>query len=414
MCGLFGSMSSTLVKNEINTTVQLGHLSVFRGIDSTGLLVVREEEKKGKTRMVFTTSKAPLPSPVFFFNETYASCLDKEEIMLVMGHTRAATIGELSTKNAHPHHFKHIIGCHNGTIRALNTREEDIKVGSDSRVLFKEIAEKGLSEALKRAAYGAYAISFVDTSNQTLNFIRNNDRTLYLGYNDAKSTVYWASERRFLEFVGVKSINIDLLPVNILHSFKIGSVKEVTKVEMDPRPTVVYRTGHSHWRSGDAASRWRERHYGDWTEEANDDCSLKEEPFCWPPQIAKEEETSEGEEAVRDQEALELARQIKEANDEARNILKNSHPFHHADKSPTTLDSSYQIAGGKVISLDEASTLLDQGCGFCSSPKSLEDDAYWANEIEWYCQDCYDRECIQQYFHAHQLSKGKIIRLHLA
>lgn len=407
MCGLFGAMSSYLIPAEVEAATHLGMMSVLRGNDATGLAIVCENKnaKKNKSPLLYHIKKAPVPSPFFLYCDEYGKILDLPHQRVIMGHTRAATIGEVNTENAHPHHFKHIIGSHNGTIRSFNWTEEQKKLGSDSRVLFHGIAEHGLEATLKKASWGAYAITYIDTSKGTLNFIRNSDRTLFLGYNSSKTTLYWASEKRFLEFIGLR--DTVPLPTHTLFSFPIGQMEpKKTEFEQPKTSVVTHYHGHGHYHRRHNGCDY----YGDWTkgDVENDAAVLKEEPFLWPGGGGEDRPSSlrDMAEAVKDMEA-------EEAQAEAKRSILALPPFRDGQKDPT-LDSGYQIGRTNIISIPEAKHLLDAGCGWCQSPKALEDVTWWANEEDWYCNECYHRSFIKEYYHSHQLFRARPIRLPLA
>ena len=195
MCGLFGSYcSQTLSKGEVERTIELGVISSLRGIDSTGVVVGRR-----KKQALNYNIHREVSNPVSFFSQhkNERAVMDNNPV-LIMGHARAATYGLVNTHNAHPIWENSIIGAHNGTMwyYAPDKGKEDKE--SDSRLLFRTIHTDGLTTALSKSRSGAYALSFIDTKKQTLNFIRNDERPLHFVKDKIGSTLYWASERRFL------------------------------------------------------------------------------------------------------------------------------------------------------------------------------------------------------------------------
>ena len=113
MCSLWGAYSSVLTKDEKSNVMLLGLLGATRGLDSTGLVAIGRNDKK-KTK--YSMHKALGNSCSFFETKDAMRVLSLESSMLLMGHTRQATNGEINLRNAQPIEEGHIIGCHNGSI----------------------------------------------------------------------------------------------------------------------------------------------------------------------------------------------------------------------------------------------------------------------------------------------------------
>jgi hypothetical protein len=66
----------------------------------------------------------------------------------------------------------------------------------DSENLFYHIEQKGLEDAISQLGGGnnAWALVWWDKLNETLNFLRNKERTLYYCWEDNGDCLYWASE----------------------------------------------------------------------------------------------------------------------------------------------------------------------------------------------------------------------------
>lgn len=353
MCGLFGVMSTFLSKAELQTFEQLGYLSVFRGGHATGIAgAFRSHEVNRRKEYKYDSIKATMPAYDFFNQEKVGEFLNgkgKVKVALI-GHTRYATVGEHTAQHAHPHKFKHILGSHNGTIHRLTWQEEHKKLGTDSRALFNLIAEKGIKHALTEAHYGAYAISYFDTSNNTLNFARNKDRPLYFMYTKGHTTVYWASEERFLEFVSKGSRDVEpifMLNTGILYQFPMGKPEEAKVIDLDLKPpvNVVHYNPPKHKGKFSIPGWWGG---GDWEEK-------------------------------RQGKVIDLL----------------------PGPSKETKDSwdklSYKSYNNEVITIAEALMLLESGCSYCGTPKDLDDKAYWIGRGEFVCSDCATDEFVQQY-----------------
>lgn len=120
----------------------------------------------------------------------------------LFGHCRAATKGHLSASNAHPFVTTNLVGVHNGTITSGITIPDG---ETDSQALFESIDRDGLVPTLSKVV-GAYALIWYDNRDGSINFIRNNDRTLF--YARRNSSVIVSSEESMLRFIGDRSGNI--------------------------------------------------------------------------------------------------------------------------------------------------------------------------------------------------------------
>lgn len=217
MCGLFGAHSTSLSDHEVNNVKTLAHLSGLRGMDSTGVILASRFKKGFR---VYTDKETI--DPCSFFKEREPI---KSAVSTVVGHCRYATHGSVSWKNAHPFHFGKIVGVHNGVIHKMAPAKEADR--TDSSVLYEKIDKDGLLPALEEARDGAYALAWVNVQENTLNFIRNEQRQLW--FMRAKcNTLYWASEKRMLDFLRAHAqSSYDepwLLKTNLLLTYPLGSM----------------------------------------------------------------------------------------------------------------------------------------------------------------------------------------------
>lgn len=197
MCGQLGIYSTTFSDIEYELFRNLLYLNVLRGEDSTGIIRIGRDNK-------LRTRKAVMSSPEFLKSEHSEICADQKGVqhpLLLMGHTRHATKGKVTLKNAHPFKFPKIVGMHNGTIHTHFKHRKEYE--TDSEALYRNINDYGIEKALNEVeAYDtAYALQYVDVKNGTINFVKNSKRPLYFTHIYAGTTLMWSSEKAALEFV---------------------------------------------------------------------------------------------------------------------------------------------------------------------------------------------------------------------
>ncbi len=107
-------------------------------------------------------------------------------------HTRAATRGALTAKNAHPFDTYNFLGMHNGTL--VDKKYYNI-VKTDSELFIKDISKRGITPVLSELdPNSAYALVLFDKKSKELVFACNGMRPLYVAFNVDRGVMYWASE----------------------------------------------------------------------------------------------------------------------------------------------------------------------------------------------------------------------------
>lgn len=196
MCGHVGIAGHLEFKDEA-TMKRLLLIDYLRGQDSTGLAAIR------KTNDVKIAKGAVNPIDLFDTGK-FKEALSAYASKVFMGHNRAATKGAVNNVNAHPYQVDHIVGAHNGTLDAISYQElEDLlgeKFGTDSHAIIAGIAKFGVEELIPMlrsgagSTGGAWSLVWFDLSANTLNFLRNDQRPMWLAYTDDFKKVMWASE----------------------------------------------------------------------------------------------------------------------------------------------------------------------------------------------------------------------------
>lgn len=224
MCGLWGVVGNTIGKNEIACFRDLGLISSLRGLDSTGITVV-SKAKKNKWNVEYYKDATDSTNFLFYNKKTHNLLENTRNVFAIMGHARAATIGNVTADNAHPFHVGNIVGMHNGTIFSLGNKNK-----TDSQHLYENIAEHGIQKALNDInGSAAYALTWVNAQTSTLHILRNNQRSLWCMLEKSGNLMFYASEKSFLDLINERSTRIFHAPHAVaedtLFTLKFGEIK---------------------------------------------------------------------------------------------------------------------------------------------------------------------------------------------
>lgn len=210
MCGIIGvACSGAMGIPQKEFFQSLLFHDVVRGHHATGIAAIDTHTKQ------IQIAKAAVPSPLFLdsqeSNELFAH---KHNFNIYIGHNRYATSGD-KTKDeyAHPFHHGDIVGVHNGSLRDQTLLEDHREFVVDSENIFYHMDIHGLDDTLTKLN-GAFALVWYDSSDNSLNFIRNSERPLAVAKLSGNVWV-WASEigmlrwlvkrHKFLKFEQIES-----------------------------------------------------------------------------------------------------------------------------------------------------------------------------------------------------------------
>lgn len=193
MCGIVG-VAGYIGNKEKEAFQDMLIFSQTRGPHSTGVASI---DRKGN--QVIVAKCLGRPEELIDCDKRYDKVVDYNK-KFMLGHNRYATTGKVSKKNCHPFLFENILGCHNGTIPAY--RLNNLKISAkdyetDSEAVLANINEVPMKEVFEKLD-GAWAFVWFDARDNTLNFYRNKERTLFYIYSKDKRTIFWASERGFI------------------------------------------------------------------------------------------------------------------------------------------------------------------------------------------------------------------------
>lgn len=199
MCGLFGMMGPGITKRDTEFLYNLAIVSQIRGLDGFGISQFHQRESNPK---VFKSAddfnyhaikKFEAAEKKDLFNSLFDS--------VFMCHVRAATVGEVLVKNAHPFTTNKYIIAHNGTLVESKYRHGKDNY-CDSYYLSKDIDKRGLQTVLEELdSKSAFAITLWDKKEKMMSFTHNSLRPLAFAINKHRSVVYWASEKNMLEWL---------------------------------------------------------------------------------------------------------------------------------------------------------------------------------------------------------------------
>lgn len=257
MCGLIGMAGDLTVKNR-DVFNELLIVDSIRGPHSTGVFVL-EGDTKGSEHLAKCVG-----SPFQLFGTDEYKSATKWHSNLMIGHNRWATKGAVNKLNAHPFEATNIVGAHNGTLREYSQLPDYNLYDVDSECLINAIDALGVDEAISKTS-GAYALTWYNRAERTINLLRNDERTLFYCVSTDHKTLYWASEKGMLEWILTRNkINfgkiVDVTPHN-LYTFNIpqgylasNKIDKARVRRIEPRKVVQQTTKYynrlDHWNSG--------------------------------------------------------------------------------------------------------------------------------------------------------------------
>lgn len=229
MCGLVGIASTKILTEsdqQLFSTLLL--VDTIRGPHSTGVLSVNS---KG-----VNTIKSAMAGYDFITTRRYTQLTASRKGVsslgnkVLAGHNRYATVGDINAVNAHPFEHGPVTMMHNGTLKSQKPLLNADMFDTDSECIAYNLSQVEPNEVnnVVSKLYGAFALCWYDTRDNSLNFIRNSERPLYLSTDTyhQPSRIMWASEPAMLTFVCDRS-NYDYYKKDEHNIFELAEMVHV-------------------------------------------------------------------------------------------------------------------------------------------------------------------------------------------
>lgn len=220
-CGLVGFSGKTDYNEDKIKTLLL--FNQDRGKDSFGYYVPNKEISK-------TLGKIEDIGSVKDFKLT--------ESNLFIGHVRAATVGKVEVKNAHPFIHGNVILAMNGTLSNHDELANEYKLDSSTFEVDSDILTACLNKDQTKDVFtkilGGCAVIYTDSNTDTLYCYRNSERPLYRGM--LNGNMYISSIDKSLKYIGCD--NVKEFKQDNLYQIKDGVVIGCYKVKKRDTPIV--------------------------------------------------------------------------------------------------------------------------------------------------------------------------------
>lgn len=214
MCGLVG-IAGTITDKEEKAFRTMLVMDSVRGEHSTGVLGVGRHAAPMVVKSV--------GDPFALFGMASWEKLMKRNNRVLLGHNRYATQGNITRGNAHPFEFDKVIGAHNGTLINKGVLHNGSDFPVDSQALYNHIDMFGVKDAVKNLN-GAWALTWWNSEDDTINFLRNDQRPLFTALSTAGNTIFWASEKWMIS-VACSRNGIGIGEISELHEDRHVSIK---------------------------------------------------------------------------------------------------------------------------------------------------------------------------------------------
>lgn len=203
MCGIVGYITQEGKGNGLAAREKFLRqaliMGTLRGKDSTGVFYKPHDHKAGTAGWLKNLGTG------FEFvhdNDEFRK-FERDTYSIAVGHNRAATMGSVTTENAHPFQEGPITLVHNGTLRGthmLPKTMHQLGIKVDSHCIAHNLAENAPEDIIPLLR-GAFALVWHDGRDNTLNIIRNDERPFHMAECANQKTIMFMSEAGMLAAV---------------------------------------------------------------------------------------------------------------------------------------------------------------------------------------------------------------------
>lgn len=246
MCGLVGIATQDFQKGDITAFENMLYLDTIRGWDSTGVGMISKPNSRKKVDHIFTHKRA-ITGMEFLATRVWEAMSKTAFIdgRVLFGHNRAATKGAVCDMNAHPFTHDNITLMHNGSLgywRNIGGIPCNFDVDSEAICYaLSKCTTYADASAVISDIQGAFALVWHDTDDDTINFVRNEERPLWYAnvetYQGKNRGIIWASEEEFITIAARKGgINISeptKVPVGQWVSISVETLRVVASTEVE-------------------------------------------------------------------------------------------------------------------------------------------------------------------------------------
>jgi predicted glutamine amidotransferase len=246
MCGICGvktKKGQPLTTNQYKRFLQLLVLNEVRGDDSTGVAYVSD---KVRIKKDITPAKK-------FVVDLIHSKYKLKGTHTLLGHTRFATVGEVTKKNAHPYRIGKVVGVHNGMLN--NYKDIYPKAKVDSQGIFKALdSEPTILNAFEKLQ-GSFAIAHLNIDDKDKLYLTRSGNPLFIAETDG--AYYFSSIQDSLDLIllGIGYSITQVEPDYCWELSKMGIKKFKVKFKEASVITYSYPTADSYYYGG-GYNRW--------------------------------------------------------------------------------------------------------------------------------------------------------------